>query len=183
MLASRWLLGSFALITVVGLACAPTTRTYENTGGQGSGGNAEGGSSSSMCAPGDVEDCFNGADDDCNGKTDCEDPACNDVAVCEPLALAAASGVVVAEADACPDGYTADEQLIHRKLVDGGCAGCDCNVPTPTCTGEVWYYDSLNACSISPSSSGGIYAGSYGDTCSANPINSNGSSFVFGVRT
>src|SRR5512132_1121400 len=127
MLASRWLLGSFAITTVVGLACAPTTRTYENTGGNG------------VCAPGVVEDCFNGADDDCNGETDCEDPACTDIAVCEPLALAAPSGVLVSEAEACPDGYTADEQVIHRELDDGGgCAGCDCQVGSPTCTGDVW---------------------------------------------
>ncbi|MFS8064977.1 MAG: hypothetical protein ACMG6S_01270 [Byssovorax sp.] len=178
MLAPRWLLVPFAITAVVGLACAPTTRTYENTGGQGSGGNAEGGGSSSgMCAPGDVEDCFNGADDDCNGKTDCEDPACNDIAVCEPLALAAASGVVVAEADPCPDGYTADEQLIHRKLADGGCAGCDCNVPTPTCTGEVSYYDSAGSCKFGTNA---IPAGTHGAACSANPI---ASGFVFGVLT
>lgn len=188
MLASRWLLVPFALITVVGLACAPTTRTYENTGGQGSGGNAEGGggsSSSGPCTPSGAEDCFNGDDDDCNGKTDCEDPACNDTAVCEPLALAAASGVVVAEADACPDGYTADEQVIHRKLADGGCAGCACDVPTPTCTGDVWYYESINACSLGTNTSGGKFAGNYGEACSPNPINSGGGGlgFVFGVRT
>lgn len=181
MLASRWLLGSFAIITVVGLACAPTTRTYENTGGQGAGGNAQGGGG--PCTKGGVEDCFNGADDDCNGETDCEDAACTDVAVCEPLALAASSGVVVGETEACPDGYTADEQLIHRKLADGGCAGCGCNVPTPTCTGDVWYYDSVNACSLGTNTSGGKFAGNYGDMCSPNPINSGGGSFVFGVRT
>lgn len=184
MLASRWLLGPLAIIAVVGLACAPTTRTYESTGGAG--GNAEGGggsSSSGVCTPAGAEDCFNGADDDCNGKTDCEDPACDAVAVCEPLALAAPSGVVVSEAEACPDGYTADEQLIHRKLEDGGCAGCDCKVPTPTCTGDVWYFESAGACSLGTSVSGGTYAGNYGAMCSPNPINSSGSSFVFGVRT
>jgi hypothetical protein len=172
------LLGPFALLAFVGLACAPTTRDFGSTGGQGGGA-----STSGPCAAGTLEDCFNGLDDDCNGKADCEDPACSDAAVCEPAALAASSGVVVGEGEACPEGFTADEQLIHRKLQDTGCAGCDCKLFAPTCTADVWYYDASSTCASDTTLKGGISAGNFGTTCSS-PINAgNSNSYVLGVRT
>lgn len=176
--ARRLLLGPCALLAFVGLACAPTTRDFENAGGAGGGS-----STSGPCAVGSIEDCFNGLDDDCNGKADCEDPSCTDVAVCEPVALAASNGVLVGEAEACPDGFTGDEQIIHRKLEDTGCAGCDCKLFAPTCTADVWYYDTTSSCSADTNLKSGISAGTFGTTCSS-PINSGSSNnFVLGVRT
>jgi hypothetical protein len=189
MLDSRWVAGPFAFFLVLGLACTPKTRTYENTGGQGgegAGGNTGGGgsmsspsSSSGACVPSGAEDCFNGLDDDCNGMTDCEDAVCTDVAVCEPLPANAASGVIVLEADPCPAGFTADERIIHHGLQDGGCTGCGCTTGPTSCSGEVWYYKDAAACSGDVAQVGGTAAGSFGFTCDSNPITGG---FVYGAR-
>ena len=195
LVATRCLVGSFVLMAVAGLACSPVTRPAENFGGQGgggTGGNAEvggasstassspmsGSSSSGMCAG--SEDCFNGVDDDCNGTTDCEDPACGGVAVCAPELDGAPSGVVVLGTEACPGGYTAKEQIIHRGLVDGGCTGCLCKAQVPLCTGDVWYYATASACSFAVGLTGGTLAGNYGAACSPKPISSGQ---IYGVRT
>ena len=179
--------GPFAFFLVLGLACTPKIRTYETTGGQGGdgaggdGGSASGPSSSSgPCVPSGVEDCFNGLDDDCNGQTDCEDKACAPVAVCEPLPKNGASGVVVAEADACPAGFTAEEKVIYHGLQDGGCAGCGCTTGQTTCTGDVWYYKDAASCAADTTKTGGTIAGNYGFTCDSNPIVG---TTIFGART
>lgn len=196
LVASRGLVGAFALLSCIGLACAPVTRTYDNLGGasgQGAGGDpgvggapsssptstsASGSNSSGMCAA--VEDCFNGVDDDCNGATDCEDPACGVVAVCEPQADTAQNGVVVGGGEACPAGYTAGEQIINRNLVDGGCTGCACMLKGATCTGNVWYYPSAAACTGDALNTGGMPAGNFGFACDSTPISSGQ---TYGART
>lgn len=195
LVATRCLVSAFVAVAVAvaGLACSPVTRTYEGVGGQGGGGTGgevggasstasssptSGSSSSGMCAG--TEDCFNGVDDDCNGTTDCEDAACGGVAVCAPELDGAPSGVVVPGTDACPGGYTAKEQIIHRGLVDGGCTGCLCKVQSPVCTGDVWYYPTSAECTGSIGLTGGKLAGNFDAACSPNPISS---SQIYGVRT
>jgi hypothetical protein len=196
----RLFVSAVALLGLVGVACAPVERTYENVGGQGgqnpqgAGGDsgvsvAEATSSaavtsstastgSGMCAA--AEDCFNGVDDDCNGMTDCEDPACNPVAVCAPQLDGAPSGIVIPGTDACPSGYTAGDQVIYRKLVDGGCTGCACKPKGTACTGDVWYYPSALACTNDLALTGGTYAGNFGSACDSTPI-SGGQ--TYGMRT
>lgn len=186
MLDIRLVAAPFALFLVVGLACTPRTRIYENTGGQGGEGAGAGGSmsspssSSGACVASGDEDCFNGLDDDCNGRTDCEDTVCTAVAVCEPLPEKAASGVIVLEADACPAGFTADEQVIYRGLQDGGCTGCGCTTGPTSCTGNVWYYKDAMACSADTNQIGGTPVGNFGFTCDSNPIVGG---FIYGART
>jgi len=189
MLDLRWAAGPFAFFLVVGLACSPKTRTYENTGGEGgqgaggdsgSGGSSSVSSSSGPCVASSPEDCFNGLDDDCNGTTDCEDAACTTIAVCEPLPKNAASGVLVPVADACPKGFTAAEQIINHGLQDGGCTGCGCTTGQTSCTGEVWYYKDAASCAADTTQTGGTAVGTFGSTCDSNPI-SGGS--IYGART
>ena len=190
----RGFVGSFALLAVAGLAglaglaCAPVDRIHDNVGGQGGQGtgvNAGGASttsassSSGMCAA--VEDCFNGVDDDCNGTTDCADPACGAVAVCEPQVDGAPNGVVIPGTEACPSGYSGGEQIINRNLVDGGCTGCSCALTGTTCSADVWYYASAAGCTNDVLNNAGMFAGSSGFACDANAPISSGQ--TYGART
>ncbi len=188
LVATRYFVGSFALLAVVGLACAPVTRTHDNVGGQGGQGagvnvggasTTSGSSSSGICSA--IEDCFNGVDDDCNGTIDCADPACSAVAVCEPEVNGAPNGVVVAGTEACPSGYTGGEQIIYRSLVDGGCTGCSCTLKGTTCFGDVWYYPTAAACTNDVLNNGGTFAGSFGLACDSSAPISSGQ--TYGART
>jgi hypothetical protein len=79
------------------------------------------------CVPSGAEDCFNGIDDDCNGLTDCEDPACNAIAECVPNAPNVAFGVHVPTGTACPAGYTGGGPVLAQGLQSSGsCSGCTC---------------------------------------------------------
>lgn len=72
------------------------------------------------------ESCFNGVDDDCNGLTDCADPACTPSTTCVPSAPSAI-GVQVAETAACPAMYGTPTQLYGGLTEVDTCTGCDCN--------------------------------------------------------
>ena len=52
----------------------------------GAGGAIDSGVDTTGCVFQSAEDCFNGIDDDCNGHTDCDDPACNGSTTCVPAA-------------------------------------------------------------------------------------------------
>src|SRR5262245_6605414 len=91
--------------------------------GAGSQGSAAG--DPSTCPGGGPEMCFNGIDDDCNGKIDCEDTACGPVAACVPD-RGASVGVLVDAGKPCPAG-TSEGPTLHDGLDGGdGCLGCAC---------------------------------------------------------
>jgi hypothetical protein len=80
------------------------------------------------CVPSGAENCFNGIDDDCNGLTDCADPACNAIAECVPEPAGFALGVHVPMGTACPVGYATTGPLLTQGLSAGGpCTGCSCS--------------------------------------------------------
>lgn len=82
-----------AIALGVGVACgidavgtAPAGEATSSSGGSSSGATSSGGASSGSsgdatvdapCSPTAPEICEDGVDNNCNGKTDCEDPACN----------------------------------------------------------------------------------------------------------
>jgi hypothetical protein len=86
-----------------------------------------------------TENCFNGVDDNCDGKVDCEDPQCTPVAECVPdpgTANAAALGTL--STSACASDYTTTTALF-ANLAAGTCTSgsCQCQggfVSTPTCS-------------------------------------------------
>jgi hypothetical protein len=140
----------------------------------GAGGSATGGSGaggSPIDAPVDMpkdmgcvfqsaEDCFNGIDDDCNGLTDCQDPACNPTAECVPAAGAFQPGIEANPTDTCPPHFTGGETAMNSGLSvpTGGCTGCSCNAKT-TCSIGVYSYASVNACNADTSLTGGTLVG------------------------
>jgi hypothetical protein len=136
--------------------------------GEAGGGGAGGGAAPS-CTP-STEQCWNGLDDDCNGMTDCADPACAVPAVCAPAS--ALSGVMVAATDSCPTGFAGGETLLYQGLNDPGCSGCSCTAGTTQCTGRVYYYATTSACSadVAPYSGGTLLTPVPSYTCGAAPI-------------
>lgn len=98
------------------------------------------------------EDCRNGVDDDCNGQTDCADPACEEITQCVPNAIAFA---LVGEATPCPEGYNFFD-FVFNELQDPGCAGCSCRPVAKECEAYVAVYADATVCSrdISPYTGG-----------------------------
>ncbi len=60
--------------------------TSTDSSAGGAGGKIDAGVDTTGCVFQSAEDCFNGIDDDCNGHTDCDDPACNASTTCVPAA-------------------------------------------------------------------------------------------------
>jgi hypothetical protein len=103
------------------------------------------------CVPA-VEDCFNGIDDDCDGLTDCADPACVPIAVCVPRPSGNV-GAIVGATDACPKGFAAvnNNATPFGLTIDGGgaaCGGCQCVQATSatTCSATLTTYLSTADC-------------------------------------
>jgi len=123
-----------------------------------------------MSLPGDMtcvfqsaEDCFNGIDDDCNGMTDCADPACTPATDCVPAAGGSAGfalGTTVAPSAACPTLYdTTMPTDLHNGLSGGAnCTGCSCNA-TVSCSGTLYVYSSATACNADTTLTGGMSVG------------------------
>jgi hypothetical protein len=161
---ARWIPRA-ALLILGAAACSPEERDF------GSGDAPPDG-----C--GEPEACFDGADNDCDGQVDCADADCDAGAVCVPEAAGAALGVLVAEGEPCPEGFTAEEQPLHRGLSDKGCEGCSCT-PNPTdCVADAWFYEDTPMCTADGSQSGGVYAGKVGFECTPQPLNEG--NFMFG---
>ncbi|HEY0463298.1 MAG TPA: hypothetical protein VGC79_03775, partial [Polyangiaceae bacterium] len=77
-----------------------------------------------------AEDCFNGNDDDCDGKIDCADSDCTAPAFCVPPGY----GVSVAAQAACPAGFLGTANTLHAGLKPGpGCTGCGCTPAATNC--------------------------------------------------
>jgi hypothetical protein len=95
------------------------------------------------CVASGPEVCTDGIDNDCNGLTDCADPACAAyTCVAEPAGWSLVAFGASARA-ACPAGYgPALDVLVDPSLASYAC-DCTCSVSTPpSCTtGEVAIYD------------------------------------------
>jgi hypothetical protein len=120
--------------TCIQSACAavasdcPSGLRFDPSANNGRGGKCVDTSAGDMgaCVSQGPEDCFNGVDDDCNGFTDCADPACSSVAMCTADIDGAVLGVKLAAADTCPAGFP-DETVVNQGLSGGnGCVGCTC---------------------------------------------------------
>jgi hypothetical protein len=89
------------------------------------------------CVP-KTEDCFNGADDDCDGKPDCADTDCTPTAVCVPRPSGAV-GTTVDGAGACPAGFGAGPTQLNGGLTAAAtCSGCACGTGTTSCKADLY---------------------------------------------
>jgi hypothetical protein len=107
------------------------------------------------CVP-KTEDCFNGADDDCDGLPDCADPDCMPTTVCVPRPSGAVGTPVDATA-ACPAGFAAAAPtLLNGGLTAGSsCAsGCRCGAGQTGCSADLYTQLDAPSCSLN---TGGKY--------------------------
>jgi hypothetical protein len=125
-----------------------TSGTAGTSGGRGGTGGGVGGRGGTgpMCVP-TTEFCYNGADDDCDGQTDCADTDCTPIAQCVPLDAAGARiGVMLPATATCPPNYT-DMTALNQTLSGGVCAGCSCRPPTVTsCSATIASYGNAADC-------------------------------------
>jgi hypothetical protein len=122
----------------------------------------------STCNSSGVEDCFNGADDDCNDLIDCADPACERGAVCEPAGDE--QGVLVPADERCPEGYQA-ESLLYQGLTGEPCSGCACSSTATECSAaSVYFYADERECGYDTEYTGGTYVGDVTGACTGSPL-------------
>jgi hypothetical protein len=137
------------------------------TGGKADAGGGTGGSGvDAGCVFQSAEDCFNGIDDDCNGHTDCDDPACTPSTMCVPAAGSNGfvAGAYVDPAAGCPARFDAGGTAINATLIPGaGCTGCSC-VAGISCSANLYKYASSTACTLDLGLTGGTLAGSISST-------------------
>jgi hypothetical protein len=95
-----------------------------------------------------AESCFNGRDDDCDGRIDCADSDCSPtIAHCVGLdpSMGGRIGVMVNAATACPTVYP-DAMPVMQNLTPGTCSGCSCSRPSTACSTTVAAFDTAAAC-------------------------------------
>ncbi len=166
-----------AVLTVIGAIAAGgascgTEFTSTGGGGGGTGGDVSGSgstsssgststSSSSSSGSSGSEDCFDGVDNDDDGKVDCADPDCDPVAVCVPdpgggwagpnAGTVTTPGVEIP----CPGGWPTKEVTLPAgtlKFDPAGC-GCECGPIQDACNGKATVVPFLQGC-ISPGAQG-----------------------------
>lgn len=110
------------------------------------------------CTSSGPEDCTNGKDDDCNGMTDCDDPACS-AFQCVAPAPAGWSPVFVAAStpDAgCPGSGTSAPIDVLRADASAACT-CSCAPQGGACAGALTFYAANGgACPATASTSGAL---------------------------
>jgi hypothetical protein len=103
-------------------------------------GSGRDGSTVDGCVHAGPENCTDGTDNDCNGFTDCEDPACTSQGyACVPPAPAGWAFVAFAPVStgACPSSLQTTAVDVDPVDTNATCT-CTCDVGTPpTCTGMV----------------------------------------------
>lgn len=84
------------------------------------------------CVPAGLEDCFNNADDDCDGMVDCADPDCTGgttpKAACVPSLSTGLYGTTIAGDVTCPSSYP------QKTSLKSGFVPASCNAGTLSCT-------------------------------------------------
>ena len=135
-------------------AAAGTGGGKAGTGGGatgGSGGKAGttggGGAGGAVCVPTGAEDCFNGKDDDCDGKIDCADPDCTPTAQCVTADPTAAPIGLLTGTGPCPTAGYGNATKIMSGPNPLTCTGCSCKAPaTVTCTTTLTSYNTAALC-------------------------------------
>jgi hypothetical protein len=100
-----------------------------------------------VCVP-VAEDCFNGKDDDCDGKPDCADTDCTPTAICVPR-VSGSVGTTVDGMGACPAGFNTNPTQVSGNLGGGGtsCAsGCRCGTGTTSCKADLYTHPDQASC-------------------------------------
>ncbi len=120
------------------------------------------------CVPSGAENCTDGIDNDCDGKVDCEDPACTAYA-CVPAVPAGWVYTAVSPAPvACPGNSVSLGPVVVDPITTPATCGCSCSPSTPpSCT------------------TGSIFAG-YGGACGTSELfpSNNGACTTFtGARS
>jgi hypothetical protein len=133
------------------------------TGGMGTGGSGTGGAGGAACVFKSAEDCFNGIDDDCNGKTDCEDPACTPTTECvaAPGATFQAGVEAATATTTCPSNFTGGETALNEGLnvpAATSCSGCSCSAST-SCSISLYSYATAASCTADSGMTGGTLVG------------------------
>ncbi len=150
------------------------------TGAAGRGG--AGGTGGAPCVP-TAEFCYNGADDDCDGKIDCADTDCMPSTQCVALDAAGARiGLMVAATASCPANYT-DMTALYQTLSGAACAGCSCRPPTlSSCSATIASFATAADCQTA--SSAGTAEGSLSSTQACTTPNWVGSMFgqILGIQ-
>jgi hypothetical protein len=82
------------------------------------------------------ENCFNGVDDNCDGKDDCADPECGGVGVCVPSQGGAQYGTYVTGTPTCPTGLSGT--TLYTNFNTPSCQGCGQGAATGTPTLTFW---------------------------------------------
>ncbi len=152
-------------------------------GAPGGRGGAAGGVSG--CTPTGAENCFNFADDDCDGNVDCMDSDCGPIATCVALDPALGQlGVVLPDPQTpCPPNYTT-ATTINRGQVQAQCSGCSCAPPATSCVAPFSDYPSYDACTNNPNAGTMVSSYSSSFACSVptwNDFNQPVPGSVFGV--
>jgi hypothetical protein len=174
-------------------------------GGRGGGGGAAGGrgggagaatggaGGAASCKPTGAEDCFDGVDNDCNGKIDCDDPACSVAAQCVTLDPTSApigllSGV---GAGACgtagydqPTAIFANPNPLSCTTVIAG-KGCTCTPGAVSCSTTLAGFKTLAECTGGTSSgeSAGPFVTGQDKSCTAAapPWTPDGTGAIYGI--
>ena len=121
---------------------------------EGGDGSSSGEAGADACQP--TENCLNGIDDNCDGKTDCADPQCTTAGyACTAAAIPAGWALVAYSAatrPVCPTAYATEQAVISG--VDGGVAscGCTCSGSSATCQGTASYSGYPNSCATGATS-------------------------------
>jgi hypothetical protein len=143
-----------------------------NGGAAGGGGAGTGGAGGAACVFKSAEDCFNGIDDDCNGKTDCEDPACTAGTECiaAPGSTFQAGTEVATPTTTCPSNFTGGETALNEGLsvpAATSCSGCSCSATT-SCSISLYSYSTAATCSADTAMTGGTLVGTITNSAMCN---------------
>ena len=87
------------------------------------------------CVPTGGEACSDGIDNDCNGLTDCTDPACTAGYTCVPPLTSGWSWAAYDQGarPGCATGFTTPTDVDEGPIAQAATCGCGCTPTSPTC--------------------------------------------------